>query len=81
MTIQKLALLIAIAMTCPAALAQDEIELMLQVNGKLRGKLRVPAGANQAAHSKRARKGLEFMAAQNLQAILATSLCRHARSA
>ena len=33
----------------PAALAQDEIELMLQVNGKLRGKLRVPAGADTAA--------------------------------
>ncbi|MRD72742.1 leucine--tRNA ligase [Rhodocyclus tenuis] len=32
-----------------AALAQDEIELMLQVNGKLRGSLRVPAGADRAA--------------------------------
>ena len=31
-----------------AALEQDEIELMLQVNGKLRGSLRVPAGASQA---------------------------------
>ncbi|MDB5731128.1 MAG: leuS [Variovorax sp.] len=29
------------------ALAQDEIELMLQVNGKLRGALRVPAGASK----------------------------------
>lgn len=29
------------------ALAQDEIELMLQVNGKLRGKLLVPAGASK----------------------------------
>ncbi|HEX9181552.1 MAG TPA: leucine--tRNA ligase [Burkholderiales bacterium] len=28
-----------------AALAQDEIELVLQVNGKLRGHIRVPAGA------------------------------------
>jgi leucyl-tRNA synthetase len=26
-------------------LIQDEIELMLQVNGKLRGSIRVPAGA------------------------------------
>ena len=26
----------------PAALAQDEIELMLQVNGKLRGSVLVP---------------------------------------
>ncbi|WP_130431106.1 leucine--tRNA ligase [Rivibacter subsaxonicus] len=31
-----------------AALVQDEIELMLQVNGKLRGALRVPAGADKA---------------------------------
>ena len=33
----------------PEALVQDEIELMLQVNGKLRGSLRVPAGADKAA--------------------------------
>ena len=33
----------------PAALVQDEIELMLQVNGKLRGSLRVPAGADKVA--------------------------------
>jgi leucyl-tRNA synthetase len=33
----------------PAALEQDEIELVLQVNGKLRGKLRVPATADNAA--------------------------------
>ena len=33
----------------PSALVQDEIELMLQVNGKLRGSLRVPAGADKAA--------------------------------
>jgi leucyl-tRNA synthetase len=32
-----------------AALAQDEIELVLQVNGKLRGKLMVAAGADKAA--------------------------------
>jgi len=31
-----------------AALVQDEIELMLQVNGKLRGSIRVPAGADKA---------------------------------
>ncbi len=31
-----------------AALIQDEIELVLQVNGKLRGALRVPAGASAA---------------------------------
>ena len=32
----------------PIALQQDEIELMLQINGKLRGAVTVPAGANQA---------------------------------
>ncbi|MCV2353594.1 leucine--tRNA ligase [Paucibacter sp. B2R-40] len=32
-----------------AALVQDEIELMLQVNGKLRGAIRVAAGADKAA--------------------------------
>jgi len=32
----------------PAALEQDEVELMLQINGKLRGALRVPAGAEKA---------------------------------
>ena len=36
------------------ALVQDEIELMLQVNGKLRGSLRVPAGADKAAIEKAA---------------------------
>jgi leucyl-tRNA synthetase len=30
-----------------AALEQDEIELMLQINGKLRGSLVVPAGASK----------------------------------
>ncbi len=33
----------------PAALVQDEIELVLQVNGKVRGKLVVPAGADRIA--------------------------------
>ena len=33
----------------PAALVQDEIELVLQVNGKLRGKIVVPADADNAA--------------------------------
>ncbi len=33
----------------PAALQQEEIELMLQINGKLRGAIRVPAGASQQA--------------------------------
>ena len=30
------------------ALVQDEIQLMLQVNGKLRGSIRVPATADKA---------------------------------
>jgi leucyl-tRNA synthetase len=33
----------------PDALKQDEIELMLQVNGKLRGAIRVPAASRQGA--------------------------------
>ena len=33
----------------PAALVQDEIELVIQVNGKLRGAIRVPATADKAA--------------------------------
>jgi leucyl-tRNA synthetase len=32
-----------------SALVQDEIELMLQVNGKLRGAIQVPAAADKAA--------------------------------
>ncbi len=31
-----------------AALVQDEIELMIQINGKLRGSVKVPAGADKA---------------------------------
>jgi leucyl-tRNA synthetase len=33
----------------PEALRQDEVELVLQVNGKLRGAIRVPAEADRAA--------------------------------
>ena len=33
----------------PAALTQDSVELIVQVNGKLRGRVRVPAGADQTA--------------------------------
>jgi len=43
----------------PAALAQDEIELVLQVNGKLRGKMNVPAGADKAAIESAARASPE----------------------
>ncbi len=37
-----------------AALKQDEIELMLQINGKLRGSMTVPAGATKEAIEKMA---------------------------
>jgi leucyl-tRNA synthetase len=33
----------------PAALERDEIELVVQVNGRLRGAIRVPAAADRAA--------------------------------
>ena len=33
----------------PAALVQDEVELMLQINGKLRGSVVVPSGASKEA--------------------------------
>jgi leucyl-tRNA synthetase len=42
-----------------AALVQDEIELVLQVNGKLRGKLVVPAAADKAAIEAAARGAAE----------------------
>jgi leucyl-tRNA synthetase len=32
----------------PAALARDEVELVVQVNGKLRGSVRVPVSADDA---------------------------------
>ncbi|MDE2261582.1 MAG: class I tRNA ligase family protein, partial [Gammaproteobacteria bacterium] len=32
-----------------SALTQDSVEFVVQVNGKLRGRVRVPAGANEAA--------------------------------
>ena len=34
---------------------QDEIELVLQINGKLRGTIRVPADGRQGARSRRPR--------------------------
>jgi len=43
-----------------AALAQEEIELVLQVNGKLRGKLRVPSVADQATIERAAVASPEF---------------------
>jgi leucyl-tRNA synthetase len=43
----------------PAALVQDAIELVLQVNGKLRGKLVVPSSADRAAIESAARAAPE----------------------
>ncbi len=42
------------------ALVQDELELMLQVNGKLRGSIRVPAGADKAAIERAAVASADF---------------------
>ena len=44
-----------------SALLQDEIELMLQVNGKLRGAITVPAGADKAAIEKAALSSPELL--------------------
>jgi leucyl-tRNA synthetase len=43
----------------PAALVQDEIELVLQINGKLRGKLTVPSSADAVAIEATARASAE----------------------
>ena len=43
-----------------AALVQDEIELVLQINGRLRGALRVPARADRAAIEAAALASAEF---------------------
>jgi leucyl-tRNA synthetase len=42
-----------------AALAQDQIEIVLQINGKLRGKLTVPSTADGAAIEAAARASPE----------------------
>lgn len=44
-----------------AALVQDEVELMLQVNGKLRGAIKVPATADKAAIEATALANPEFI--------------------
>jgi leucyl-tRNA synthetase len=43
-----------------AALVQDEIELVLQIAGKTRGAVRVPAGADKAAIEAAALASPEF---------------------
>jgi leucyl-tRNA synthetase len=49
----------------PSALAQDEIELVLQVNGKHRGSVLVPAGADKAAIEAAALASEAFVKAAN----------------
>lgn len=44
-----------------SALVQDEIELMLQVNGKLRGAIKVPAAADKAAIEAAALANADFI--------------------
>lgn len=48
-----------------SALVQDEIALVLQVNGKLRGEVRVPAGADKAAIEAAALASEAFLKAAN----------------
>ncbi|QDL36037.1 leucine--tRNA ligase [Rhodoferax sediminis] len=45
----------------PQALEQDELELVLQVNGKLRGAIRVPAGASREAIERIATRSEAFI--------------------
>lgn len=49
----------------PGALKQDEIELVLQVNGKLRGSVTVPAGADKSAIEAAALASEAFQKAAN----------------
>jgi len=51
-----------------AALVQDEIELMLQVGGKLRGSIKVPAGADKAAIEAAALASPDFLKFSNGEA-------------
>ena len=48
-----------------AALAQDEVELVLQINGKLRGSFTVPASADKAAIEAAALASVAFARAAN----------------
>jgi leucyl-tRNA synthetase len=57
----------------PAALEQDEIELVVQVNGKLRGSIKVPKAADRAAIEKLARANpnvQRFVAGQNVKKVV-----------
>jgi leucyl-tRNA synthetase len=57
----------------PAALEQDEVELVVQVNGKLRGSIRVPKAADRAAIEELARANpnvQRFVAGQNVKKVV-----------
>jgi leucyl-tRNA synthetase len=57
----------------PAALEQDEIELVVQVNGKLRGSIRVPKAADRAAIEQLARANpnvQRFVAGQDVKKVV-----------
>jgi len=57
----------------PAALEQDEIELVVQVNGKLRGSIKVPKAADRAAIEELARANpnvQRFVAGQNVKKVV-----------
>jgi leucyl-tRNA synthetase len=56
-----------------AALEQDEVELVVQVNGKLRGSIRVPKAADRAAIEELARANpnvQRFVAGQNVKKVV-----------
>jgi leucyl-tRNA synthetase len=57
----------------PAALEQDEVELVVQVNGKLRGSIRVPKAADRTAIEELARANpnvQRFVAGQNVKKVV-----------
>src|SRR5438132_1415165 len=57
----------------PHALEQDEVELVVQVNGKLRGSIRVPKAADRAAIEELARANpnvQRFVAGQNVKKVV-----------
>jgi leucyl-tRNA synthetase len=57
----------------PAALEQDEVELVVQVNGKLRGSIRVPKAADRAAIEELARLNpnvQRFVAGQSVKKVV-----------
>jgi len=57
----------------PAALEQDEVELVVQVNGKLRGSITVPKQADKAAIENLALANpnvQKFVAGQNVKKVI-----------